>query len=63
MAFGNSGLQYELRVWSTTLIHRKGLLVSSLNTAIYRIFAKHGIVIPYPRHDVTILNNERSLSE
>ncbi|HPX60267.1 MAG TPA: mechanosensitive ion channel [Deltaproteobacteria bacterium] len=63
MAFGDSGLQYELRIWSTTLIHRKGLLVSSLNTAIYRIFAKHGIVIPYPRHDVTILNNERSLSE
>ena len=54
MAFGDSGLEYELRAWSTTLIHRKGLLISKLNTAIYKSFSQHGIEIPYPRYDLTI---------
>jgi len=55
MAFGDYGLQYELRVWSTTLIHRKGVLISKLNRAIYSSFNEHGIEIPYPRRDVSIL--------
>jgi small-conductance mechanosensitive channel len=55
MEFGESGLCFELRVWSTRLIHRRGLLTSSLNFAIYRIFTEHGIEIPYPRRDIHIL--------
>jgi len=55
MAFGDSGLEYELRAWSTTLIHRKGVLISKLNRAIYSSFNEHGIEIPYPRRDVSIL--------
>jgi small-conductance mechanosensitive channel len=55
MAFGDSGLCFELRVWSTTLIHKRGLLTSSLNIAIYRIFKDHHIEIPYPRRNVQIL--------
>lgn len=34
MEFGDSGLRFELRAWSTTLIQRKGLLTSNLNFAI-----------------------------
>ncbi|NJD38841.1 MAG: mechanosensitive ion channel [Geobacter sp.] len=56
MAFGDYGLQYELRVWSTTLIHRKGVLISKLNRAIYQAFREQGIEIPYPRRDVAILH-------
>lgn len=56
MAFGDYGLQYELRAWSTTLIHRKGLLISTLNRAIYRRFNEQGISIPYPRQDLVIMN-------
>jgi small-conductance mechanosensitive channel len=55
MAFGDNGLCFELRVWSTSLIHRRGLLTSSLNLAIYRQFTAHGIEIPYPRRDIHIL--------
>lgn len=54
MEFGDSGLCFELRVWSTTLIHRKGVLISKLNTSICRKFAEQGIEIPYPRRDLTI---------
>jgi len=52
MAFGDSGLAFELRIWSTTLIHRRGLLTSTLNRAIYRKFASHGVEIPYPQRDL-----------
>lgn len=55
MEFGDSGLCFELRVWSTTLIHKRGLLTSSLNIAIYRIFKEHHIEIPYPRRNLQIL--------
>lgn len=55
MAFGDSGLEFELRVWSTTLIHRRGLLTSTINYEIYRVFSEQGIEIPYPRRDVRII--------
>jgi len=61
MEFGDSGLEFELRVWSTTLIHRKGVLISRLNSAIYRSFVKHGIEIPYPRRDIHLLQDEGTL--
>ena len=54
MEFGESGLGFELRAWSTTLIHRRGLLTSDLNLAIYRKFTEHGIEIPYPRRELII---------
>lgn len=52
--FGDSGLNFELRVWSTTLIHRRGQLTSDLNLAIYRKFSEHGIDIPSPRRDLFV---------
>lgn len=50
--FGDSGLHFELRAWTTTLIQQKGKLVSDLNFAILQSFRDHGITIPYPQRDV-----------
>lgn len=55
MAFEDSGLLFELRAWSTTLMHRKGVLVSSLNFAILEKLGEHGVLIPFPRIDVQLL--------
>lgn len=62
MEFGDHGLKFELRAWSTTLIHKKGLLISNINIAIYKTFTEHGIEIPYPQLDLR-LHAERGLKE
>lgn len=54
MEFGDNGLNFELRPWSTTLINRRGRLVSSLNFAIYDKFTEHRIEFPFPQRDLHI---------
>ena len=54
IGFGESALKFELRPWSTTLVHRKGKLFSSLNSAIYQSFQVHGIEMPFPQRDLHI---------
>lgn len=52
MEFGDSGLHLELRVWTDSLIHKKGVLKSQLNFAIYEAFAEAGIEVPFPQRVV-----------
>jgi small-conductance mechanosensitive channel len=54
LSFGSSGLNFELRAWSRTLVHRKGRFISALNFAIHDKFREHRIEIPYPQLDLRI---------
>jgi small-conductance mechanosensitive channel len=56
--FGDSGLNFELRVWTTTLIHRQGKITSELNFCIFEKFQKNNIVIPFPQLQVEIRNQK-----
>ncbi len=50
--FGESSLNFELRVWSADMTHRAGALDSQVNFAIWDKFKEHGIEIPFPQRDL-----------
>lgn len=52
--FGESSLNFILRVWNQNQVHRKLVLYSALNFAIHDKFRQHGIEIPYPQRDLHI---------
>ena len=54
--FGESALQFQLRVWTTTFTSKPGVLKSELNYAIYKKFKEVGIEIHFPQRDIHIRN-------
>jgi small-conductance mechanosensitive channel len=50
--FGNDGIHFELLVWTSTYIHRRGKFISDINVAIIKKFNENGIVIPFPQRDL-----------
>jgi small-conductance mechanosensitive channel len=52
--FGESALNFELRVWTITMMERPGALKSELNFAICDTFKQHGIEIPFPQRDLHV---------
>jgi len=52
-AFGSSSLDFELLAWVEQPIFR-GRLEHELNCGVYKAFAEHGIVIPFPQQDLHI---------
>lgn len=52
--FGESSLNFVLRVWTREFITTPGVLRSQLNFMISRSFKEHGIEIPFPQRDVHI---------
>jgi small-conductance mechanosensitive channel len=54
MEFGENGLEFELRAWTTTLVHRRGKFTSEINYAIYDKFKEYEIGVPNPQRDIHI---------
>ncbi|MGH8494932.1 MAG: mechanosensitive ion channel family protein [Gammaproteobacteria bacterium] len=56
IGFGERGLQLELRIW--IMDPQSGVINvrSDVNRAIWRLFKEHGITIPYPRHDLSVIS-------
>lgn len=52
--FGESSLNFVLRVWSREYITRPLSLRSELNIAIIKKFRERGIEVPYPQRDIHI---------
>lgn len=63
IGFGDNGLLLELRLWSTTLTHRKATLISTLNFAIHDKFQENGIRISTPQREIRILSDSTGRSE
>lgn len=54
--FGESSLNFVLRVWTREYITTPGVLRSELNFMINKAFKEHGIEIPFPQRDVHLHN-------
>ena len=54
LEFGENGLEFELRAWTTTMVHRRGKFTSEINFAIYDKLKEHNIEVPYPQRDIHI---------
>ena len=59
--FGDSSLNFILRVWTRDYITTPGILRSELNFAISRIFKEHGIEVPFPQRDLHIRSGVLSI--
>jgi small-conductance mechanosensitive channel len=62
LRFGDSGMDLELGVWINDPENGQGNLKSALNLAILRLFREHGIAIPFPRRDVSIVGGIDALA-
>jgi small-conductance mechanosensitive channel len=62
ISFGDNGLDFELRAWTTALVQRRGKFTSELNFAIYDKFKEYEIEVPYPQRDVRIRSNPFEMS-
>lgn len=54
VGFGDSSMDFELRVWTQDFTDRPGVLRSDLNFAIHRRFHEQGIEIPFPQRVVHV---------
>jgi small-conductance mechanosensitive channel len=52
--FGESSLNFILRVWTRTYTHKPGVLRSEINYEIARKFEEREIAIPFPQRDVFV---------
>ena len=60
IGFGDSSINFELRVWSSTFMERKSDLKSLVNFGIAAAFEKHGIEIPFPQRDLHIKTADKN---
>ncbi len=59
LEFGDSSLNFELRVWTIQQVRTPGVLKSDLYFAIFEAFRREAIEIPFPQRDLHV----RSISE
>jgi small-conductance mechanosensitive channel len=52
--FGDSAINLELWVWTREKLHRKTVMISDLNFAVWETFRKNNIEIPFPQTDLHI---------
>ncbi len=52
--FGDSSLNFELRVWSSSLMHKPKAFISQVNFTVWKQLRDAGIEVPYPQRDLYI---------
>jgi small-conductance mechanosensitive channel len=60
-AFGDSSLNFELRVWTERRVQTPKVLKSDLYFAIFAAFHEHGIEIPFPQRDLHVRSVDKPI--
>ncbi|MEP7012120.1 MAG: mechanosensitive ion channel domain-containing protein [Acidobacteriota bacterium] len=60
--FGDSALNFQLRVWTSRHLRTPQTLKSELYFAIFRRFREEEIEIPYPQHEVRVIQPDGAAS-
>ena len=60
--FGDSALNFSLRVWTIARVQTPRVLVSELFFETFRAFKAHGIEIPFPQRDLHIRSVEAPIT-
>ncbi len=50
--YGDSSINFSLRVWTSTQAHTPTILRSDLYFTLFRVFREHGIELPFPQRDL-----------
>ncbi|MCX6168440.1 MAG: mechanosensitive ion channel [Ignavibacteriales bacterium] len=61
--FGESSLNFGLKIWTSTYITTPGILKSKLYFEIFKKFKENNIEIPFPQRDLHIKNTEFMISQ
>ncbi|MEL7001683.1 MAG: mechanosensitive ion channel domain-containing protein [Bacteroidota bacterium] len=61
--FGDSSLNFFLRVWTTDFIDRPNILKSQLYFAIFKKFKDNNIEIPFPQRDINLRSGFEQLRD
>jgi small-conductance mechanosensitive channel len=61
--FGESSLNFNLRVWSSEFSDRPKVLKSQLYYAIFEKFKEHGVEIPFPQRDLHLKSSAINLQK
>jgi small-conductance mechanosensitive channel len=59
--YGDSTLNFTLRVWTAEQSHTPAILKSDLYFALFKIFAEHKIELPFPQRDLHLRSSDISL--
>jgi small-conductance mechanosensitive channel len=56
--YGDSTINFTLRVWTAELAHIPVVLKSDLYFALFKTFAEHGIELPFPQRDLHLRSSD-----
>ena len=60
--YGDSSLNFVLRVWTSSQAHTPLILKSDLYFTLFKVFADRGIELPFPQRDIHLRSSDIPLS-
>ena len=60
--YGDSAINFSLRVWTSTQAHTPTILTSELYFALFKVFREHEIELPFPQRDLHIRSSDGTIA-